>query len=40
MGAGVLKQKIDHQEVLEVGERVKQGLLEVLGRIIVGAARS
>jgi purine-nucleoside phosphorylase len=38
MGAGVLKQKIDHQEVLEVGERVKQGLLEVLGRIIVGAA--
>jgi purine-nucleoside phosphorylase len=40
MGAGVLKQKIDHREVLEVGERVKQGLLEVLGRIIVGAARS
>ena len=39
MGAGVLKQKIDHQEVLEVGARVQQGLLEVLGRIIVGAAR-
>jgi purine-nucleoside phosphorylase len=40
MGAGVLKQKIDHQEVLEVGARLQQGLLEVLGRIIVGAARS
>jgi purine-nucleoside phosphorylase len=40
MGAGVLKQKIDHLEVLEVGERVKQGLLEVLGRIIVGASQS
>ena len=40
MGAGVLKQKIDHREVLEVGERVKQGLLEVLGRIIAGAAAS
>ena len=39
MGAGVLKQKIDHQEVLEVGARVQQGLLEVLGRIIVGAAQ-
>jgi purine-nucleoside phosphorylase len=39
MGAGVLKQKIDHREVLEVGERVKQGLLEVLGRIIVGATQ-
>lgn len=40
MGAGVLKQKIDHREVLEVGARVQQGLLEVLGRIIVGAAQS
>jgi purine-nucleoside phosphorylase len=40
MAAGVLKQKIDHQEVLEVGERVKQGLLEVLGRIVTEAART
>ncbi len=39
MAAGVLKQKIDHKEVLEVGERVKQGLLEVLGRIIADAAQ-
>jgi purine-nucleoside phosphorylase len=40
MGAGVLEQKIDHQEVLEVGARVQQGLLEVLGRIITRAAES
>jgi purine-nucleoside phosphorylase len=40
MAAGVLEQKIDHREVLEVGERVKQGLLEVLGRIVAEAARS
>jgi purine-nucleoside phosphorylase len=40
MAAGVLKQKIDHKEVLEVGERVKQGLLEVLGRIVTEAARA
>lgn len=39
MAAGVLKQKIHHQEVLDVGERVKQGLLEVLGQIIQGAAK-
>jgi purine-nucleoside phosphorylase len=40
MGSGVLPQKIDHREVLEVGERVKQGLLEVLGRIVTEAARA
>lgn len=34
MAAGVIKQKLDHREVLEVGERVKSGLLDVLGRII------
>ncbi len=39
MAAGVLKKKIDHQEVLDVGERVKQGLLEVLGQIVAGAAK-
>jgi len=39
MGAGVLKQKLDHREVLEVGERVKAGLMDVLRRIIQGAAR-
>lgn len=40
MAAGVLPQKIDHREVLEVGERVKQGLIDVLGRIVAGAARA
>jgi purine-nucleoside phosphorylase len=39
MAAGVLKKKLDHREVLEVGERVKAGLLEVLGRIVVEAAK-
>ena len=39
MGAGLLKKKLDHREVLEVGERVKAGLMDVLGRIIQEAAR-
>ena len=39
MAAGVTKQKLDHREVLEVGEKVKAGLMEVLGRIIEEAAK-
>jgi purine-nucleoside phosphorylase len=39
MAAGVLKQKLDHREVLEVGERVKAEMMEVLGRVIVEAAK-
>ena len=39
MAAGVLKKKLDHREVLEVGERVKAGLIDVLGRIIEDAAK-
>lgn len=39
MAAGVLKKKLDHREVLEVGEKVKAGLLDVLGRIIQEAAK-
>ncbi|HEV7501199.1 MAG TPA: purine-nucleoside phosphorylase [Vicinamibacteria bacterium] len=39
MGAGVLKKKLHHEEVLEVAERVKLGLLDVLGKILVDAAR-
>src|SRR5436309_12451387 len=39
MGAGLLKKKLDHREVLEVGERVKAGLMDVLGRIIQEAAK-
>jgi purine-nucleoside phosphorylase len=38
MAAGVLDQPLDHSEVLEVGERVKERLLEVLARVVVGAA--
>jgi purine-nucleoside phosphorylase len=38
MAAGVLKKKLDHREVLEVGQRVAAGLMDVLGRIIQGAA--
>jgi purine-nucleoside phosphorylase len=37
MAAGVLKKKLDHREVLEVGQRVAAGLMDVLGRIIQGA---
>lgn len=39
MAAGVLKKKLHHEEVLEVAERVKLGLLDVLGKILVDAAR-
>ncbi len=39
MGAGVLKKKLDHREVLEVGDKVKAGLMDVLGRIIQQAAK-
>ena len=38
MAAGVVKKKLDHREVLEVGQRVAAGLMDVLGRIIQGAA--
>jgi purine-nucleoside phosphorylase len=38
MAAGVLDQKLDHREVLETGERVKTALIEVIGRIVAGAA--
>ncbi len=39
MAAGVIKKKLDHREVLEVGEKVKAGLMDVLGRIIREAAK-
>jgi purine-nucleoside phosphorylase len=39
MAAGVIKQKLDYKEVLEVGEQVRAGLLDVLGRIIQDAAK-
>lgn len=40
MAAGVLKKPLDHREVLEVGEKVKEGLIDVLTRIIVEAAKT
>jgi purine-nucleoside phosphorylase len=40
MAAGVLKKPLDHREVLEVGEKVKAGLIDVLSRIIVEAAKT
>jgi purine-nucleoside phosphorylase len=39
MASGVLKKKLDHREVLAVGERVKAGLLDALNRIIQEAAK-
>ena len=39
MAAGVIKQKLDHREVLAVGEKVKASLMDVLGRIIQAAAK-
>jgi purine-nucleoside phosphorylase len=39
MAAGVTGEKLDHKEVLEVGEKVAQGLLEVLGIVVEEATR-
>jgi purine-nucleoside phosphorylase len=39
MAAGVLKKKLDHKEVLEVGERVKHALMDVLGTLIQESAK-
>jgi purine-nucleoside phosphorylase len=36
--AGVTEQKLDHKEVLEVGERMKGTLIDLLRRIIAGLA--
>ena len=40
MAAGVIKKPLDHREVLEVGEKVKGALIDVLGRIIQDAAKA
>ncbi len=40
MAAGVLKKPLDHREVLEVGEKVKSGLIDVLNRVIAEARKS
>jgi purine-nucleoside phosphorylase len=38
--AGVVKRPLHHQEVLDVGEKLKASLLDVLSQIIVEAAKS
>jgi len=40
MASGVLKKKLDHKEVLEIGEKSRTALLDVLERIIQVAAGS
>ncbi len=39
MAAGVTKRPLDHKEVLEIAERAKQGLLDVLANIIEQAGK-
>ena len=34
MAAGILPQKLDHSEVIETGERVKDSLAKLLGAVI------
>jgi len=36
--AGVTDQKLDHKEVLEVGERMKDTLIDLLRRVIPALA--
>jgi len=40
MGAGILKQKLHHQEVLDIAEHMKERLLDVLGRVVQEAAKA
>ena len=39
MAAGVIKKKLHHTEVLEVGRKVQASLMDVLGRVIREAAK-
>ena len=39
MAAGVLKKKLDHREVLDTAEKVREGLIEVLQRLIQDVAK-
>jgi purine-nucleoside phosphorylase len=38
MAAGVLKKKLDHREVLDTAEKVRDGLIEVLQRLVQDVA--
>jgi purine-nucleoside phosphorylase len=39
MAAGVLKKKLDHREVLDTAEKVRDGLIDVLNRLIQDVAK-
>lgn len=39
MAAGVLKKKLDHREVLDTAEKVREGLIDVLQRLIQDMAK-
>ena len=39
MAAGVLKKKLDHREVLDTAEKVREGLIDVLNRLIQDVAK-
>jgi purine-nucleoside phosphorylase len=38
--AGVIKKKLDHKEVIEIAEKVRAALLDVLDRIVQEAAKT
>ena len=39
MAAGVIKKKLDHREVLDTAEKVRDGLIEVLERLVQDVAK-
>jgi purine-nucleoside phosphorylase len=39
MAAGVIKKKLDHREVLDTAEKVREGLIDVLTRLIQDVAK-
>jgi purine-nucleoside phosphorylase len=39
MAAGVLKKKLDHREVLDTAEKVREGLIDVLTRLLQDVAK-
>jgi purine-nucleoside phosphorylase len=39
MAAGILPKKLDHKEVMEVGEKVKSVLVELLAEVVPAVAK-
>jgi hypothetical protein len=39
MAAGVLKKKLDHREVLDTAEKVREGLIDVLNQLLQSVAK-